>query len=133
MATTKRGIHDDEEQQRARPGRRRKDEPGLLLVVALLWALIVALTLLAWLVADIDPTTLMRDPAATTQQPKYLGLYSSLAVIGWTIAAAIFLGTAYLARAAGLSKRLVASNAVAGARTLDRPACRTTLSATSQQ
>ena len=78
-----------------------------LSLLALLWAPVVAALVWVWALSDVDPVILMRDPAATTSLPKYLGLFTSLSVLGWTVAAGIFLGTAYVIRGQASTVRRV--------------------------
>ena len=79
------------------------DDRPLVTALGLLWAPVVIGLLLVLVIEDIDPVILMRDPAAATDSPRYLGLHTNLGIVGWTVSAVIFLGTAYLLRIEGTS------------------------------
>lgn len=74
----------------------------------------VAALFAVWATPGIDPEILMGDPAATVELPKYLGLFSHISVLAWTVAAVTFFGTAYVLRTLGSSTRLVSFCLVGG-------------------
>lgn len=76
-------------------------------MLLLVWAPAVLALLIAGFQDLVDPGTLMRDPATTTDQPASLGLFSSLGVIAWNVGWVTLGGSAYLLHEAGASRRLV--------------------------
>lgn len=83
-----------------------RDRDSVRLLVYVCVPAIIALVI-AGLQDAVDPGTLLRDPATTTDQPATLGLFSSLGVIAWNIAWVVLAGSAYLLHRAGASGRLV--------------------------
>ena len=79
----------------------------ILRAVAIVWLVAVAALTVAGVQDAVDPGTLMRDPATTTDQPASLGLFSSLGVIAWNITWVVLAGSAYLLHRLGAAIRLV--------------------------
>ena len=71
------------------------------------WALSVVIFAAAAAQDHVPLGTLVRDPQTTTESAWYLGLLSTVGVVGWAVAAAIFGFGAYLAHTLGMPRRTV--------------------------
>lgn len=73
-----------------------------LLALVFLAALVVALS---YLLFDVHPALLLRDPNAVAEQPEYYGVVSNAGAIGWIAAAAVSLFTWLLLKRYGRIRR----------------------------